>query len=570
MKTTDRGRTLQNLERLFHRGTVPSGDRALLDAFLAEGSEAAFEALVDRHGPLVRGVCRRLLSNPHDADDAFQATFLVLARKGARIRDPDRLGPWLYGVALRVAAKALARAARRRDRDRLVNDIPAPAEPTAEWSDVMPIIDAELNRLRTKHRDVLVICLIEGASTEEAALRLGCPVGTVKSRLARARETLRARLIGRGVAPTVALAVLTSSNALASPVPSTLTRATLKTITAKAVPPGLAALITGVAPTMLAKTSLIALVGCVGVAGLSAAYWAEPSQVQDQPSLAKTEAKPKTVEVSDAAKRKVRNMREIILAAHNHHSAKETFPPPWISGHRGTPLLSWRVALLPYLGEEELYQQFHLDESWDSPHNFSLIERMPAVFETPDSPAPKGQTRFCNLAGRGGTMFDPTLLTGIPNQGPRGVRLDEVTDGASNTVFVAVAQSPTVWTKPIGGAPFLPNRFSPPLDESDPRGIVLGMVDGSVRFLSPKTSPRFFTALATRNGGEIVDWSNPDNIRQLQPSPEPTTPPTPVEPQTTPSDNHEPTLEQRLKNVEEKLDRLLRKLDEAPRAGGFE
>jgi len=560
MRTTDRGRALQDLERLFHRGTVPSSDRSLLDAFLAEGSEAAFEALVDRHGPMVRGVCRRLLSNPHDADDAFQATFLVLARKGARIRDPDRLGPWLYGVAVRVAAKARAQASRRRENGGEIADVPAPVDSSAEWSDVMPIIDAELNRLRAKHRDVLVLCLIEGASAEEASLRLGCPVGTVKSRLARARETLRARLTSRGVTPALALAVASSSSALASPVPSTITRATLKTITAKVVPPGVAALVTGVAPMMLAKTSLMAIVltACVG---LSAAYWSKPSPAQEQAPSEKAEAKAETVEVSDAAKRKVRNMREIILAAHNYHSAKETFPPPWISGARATPLLSWRVELLPFLGQEELYKQFHLDESWDSPHNFLLIEKMPAVFETPDAPAPKGLTRFCDLMGQGGTMFDPSLRAGIPSQGPRGVRIDEVADGASNTVFVAIAQRPTVWTKPLGGAPFIPNRFSPPLDESDPRGLVVGMVDGSVRFISPKASPQFFTALATRNGGEIIDWSNPDNVQQSRRSPGPSIPPTPAEPQTPPPASQEPTLEQRLKNVEEKLDRLLRKLD---------
>jgi len=569
MKTTDRGRALQDLERLFHRGTVPSSDRALLDAFVTEGSEAAFEALVDRHGPMVRGVCRRLLSNPHDADDAFQATFLVLARKGARIRDPDRLGPWLYGVALRVAAKARARAARRRENGGEIADVPAPVDSTAEWSDVMPIIDAELNRLRAKHRDVLVLCLIEGASAEEASHRLGCPVGTVKSRLARARETLRARLIGRGVAPAVALTALASSAALASPVPPTLTRATLQTITAKVVPPGVAALIAGVAPAMIWKTTLttLALVGCVG---LSAAYCSKPSPAQEQPPPVNAEAKDKATEVTDAMKRKVNNLKQIILAAHNYHSDKETFPPPWISGDRGSPLLSWRVALLPYLGQEELYKQFQLDEPWDSPNNFPLIEKMPAVFETPDAPAPKGLTRFCDLVGQGGTMFDPTLRTGIPSQGPRGVRLDEVTDGASNTAFVVVAQRPTVWTKPLGGAPFIPNRFSPPLDESDPRGIILGMVDGSVRPVSPKSSPQVFTALATRNGGEIIDWSNPGGVPQLANATQPAL----AEPEATPATNPEPALppalEQRLKTVEEKLDHLLRKLDEAPRAGGFE
>src|SRR5262245_16060583 len=105
---------IRDLNRLLRRGVAPSGDGALLERFLAEGGDPAFEALVARHGPMVLGVCRRILASPHDADDAFQATFLVLARKAARLRAPDRLGPWLYGVATRVAKKARMRAARHR------------------------------------------------------------------------------------------------------------------------------------------------------------------------------------------------------------------------------------------------------------------------------------------------------------------------------------------------------------------------------------------------------------------------------------------------------------------------
>ena len=114
MRTKVQGRVLQDLDRLFRRGIVASEDGALLDRFVADGNELAFEALVARHGPMVRGVCRRLLVDPHDADDAFQATFLVLVRKASQLRDPNRLGPWLHGVARRVAAKARTRSARHR------------------------------------------------------------------------------------------------------------------------------------------------------------------------------------------------------------------------------------------------------------------------------------------------------------------------------------------------------------------------------------------------------------------------------------------------------------------------
>src|SRR6516165_6023914 len=136
---------IRDLDRLFRRGVAPSADGALLEQFLAEGDESAFEALVVRHGPMVLGVCRRMLVSPHDADDAFQATFLVLARKAARLRAPDRLGPWLYGVATRVAWKARKRAARHRHE--ALTECPARERREAEWSDVRPILDAELGRL---------------------------------------------------------------------------------------------------------------------------------------------------------------------------------------------------------------------------------------------------------------------------------------------------------------------------------------------------------------------------------------------------------------------------------------
>ena len=123
---------IRELGRLFRSGALPSEDGALLACFLAEGDELAFEALVKRHGSMVLGVCRRLLGDSHDADDAFQATFLVLVRKARQIRDSKRLGPWLYGVATRVATKARARELKRRGRLRAVPaDIPARSDARA-------------------------------------------------------------------------------------------------------------------------------------------------------------------------------------------------------------------------------------------------------------------------------------------------------------------------------------------------------------------------------------------------------------------------------------------------------
>ena len=125
----------RDLARIFERGSA-SEDRALLDRFRADGDPEAFEVLVARHGPMVQGVCRRLPAGPHDADDAFQATFLVLVRNAGRLRDADRLGPWLYGVAGRVATKARARQARRRERTPIrEGDFAAPGRAEGSLSD---------------------------------------------------------------------------------------------------------------------------------------------------------------------------------------------------------------------------------------------------------------------------------------------------------------------------------------------------------------------------------------------------------------------------------------------------
>ena len=183
MSANRKGSAFRDLGRIFRKGVLRR-ETGLLDLFVAEGDESAFEAIIARHGPMVLGVCRRLLGESHDADDAFQATFLVLLRKVRQLRDAERLGPWLYGVATRVATKARVREARRRGRLRAVPaDIPAPLTVVGDLVDVRLIFDSELGKLSPKLRDILVLCLLEGATAEEASCRLSCPLGTVKSRL---------------------------------------------------------------------------------------------------------------------------------------------------------------------------------------------------------------------------------------------------------------------------------------------------------------------------------------------------------------------------------------------------
>src|SRR5262249_44481771 len=148
---------------------------------------------------MVLGVCRRVLGNAHDAEDAFQATFLVLVKKAPAVVPRELVGPWLYGVAYRTALKARALAARRREIERQVTAMPPQAPPPAAGLALGPLPDRDLSRLPEKHRLPLVLCGLEGKSKREAARQLNLPEGTLSSRLARAREALRGRLARRGV-----------------------------------------------------------------------------------------------------------------------------------------------------------------------------------------------------------------------------------------------------------------------------------------------------------------------------------------------------------------------------------
>ncbi len=174
-------------------------DGQLLQAFLTGREEAAFAALVHRHGPMVLGVCRRVLRNDHDAEDAFQATFLVFLRKAATVAPRELVGNWLYGVAYRTALKAKTLTARRRAKESRVRTMPQPPE-ADDWLDLLPVLDQELNRLPEKYRVPVVLCDLEGKGRKEVARHLGWPEGTLSGRLARARQLLARRLARYGLA----------------------------------------------------------------------------------------------------------------------------------------------------------------------------------------------------------------------------------------------------------------------------------------------------------------------------------------------------------------------------------
>jgi RNA polymerase sigma factor (sigma-70 family) len=266
MATAPADTLLRHLHKLAAGGAQHWTDRQLLDDFAQRRDEAAFAALVSRHGPMVLRVCRRVLGHEQDAEDAFQATFLVLAQHPRSIRRREALASWLHGVAYRIAMKAMRSKARRRHHEARV--LPPAPQPAAgrTWGEVQAALDEELQRLSERFRAAFVLHVLEGKSGPEAAAALGCKEGTLKSRVSRARRSLQRQLARRGIqlAALLAAVAVAESSGRAS-MPAALARATVRLgllvaaggPAAGTVPARVAALAAGVTRTMsLAKTKI--------------------------------------------------------------------------------------------------------------------------------------------------------------------------------------------------------------------------------------------------------------------------------------------------------------------------
>ena len=284
---------LRDIQTLFDSGTAGSlSDRQLLERFLGgrDGSvETAFEALVLRHGPMVLRVCQNVLQDPADAEDAFQATFLVLVKRCRSIRRLESVGSWLYGVSLRVASQARRDSARRRAAERkrglsiMVGSDPRDQR-ERENAEFGPVVQEEVQRLPEKYRAVVLLCYWQGLTQEQTAARLNCPLGTVRSRLSRARRLLHRRLAHCGLAPLAGALAFALDGAVASaqasrlaPVAAALIQSTVRAgcraaagqATAEVVSAGVASLIHRVLWSMtMIKVKGVAiclvLVGLVG------------------------------------------------------------------------------------------------------------------------------------------------------------------------------------------------------------------------------------------------------------------------------------------------------------------
>jgi RNA polymerase sigma factor (sigma-70 family) len=280
------------------RGGSHCTDRQLLEDFTARRDEAAFAALVARHGPMVLRVCRRVLNHEQDAEDAFQATFLVLVQNTQAIRRRDALAPWLHGVAYRTAMKAKRSAARRRKHEAERRALTAQSATPATWDDVQAILDEEIQRLPAAFRAAFVLCVLEGKSGAEAAAELGIQPGTVSSRLTRARQRLQQRLARRGIELSALLAAIAvAENSSSAAVPALLASTTVRVgllvaaggTAAGVIPAHVAKLAAGVTKAMflmkakIATAILLTVSLLAGSAGLLA-----HRALADKPSQAKT------------------------------------------------------------------------------------------------------------------------------------------------------------------------------------------------------------------------------------------------------------------------------------------
>jgi C-terminal peptidase prc len=227
---------VRHLRRLAGEGAAEPTDRELLTRFASRRDQAAFAALVERHGPMVLGVCRRALHQEQDAEDAFQATFLVLARKASSTRWRDSVHNWLYEVASRLAAESRTRAARRRRHEEQAGRGRPEALPPDAGRELAAVLDEELGRLPARCREPLLLCYLEGQTTDQAARRLGWSLRTLQRRLAQGRDLLRHRLTRRGI--TLSAALLAPTLAHGAGVPALLSVSTVRSALAFAAGAG--------------------------------------------------------------------------------------------------------------------------------------------------------------------------------------------------------------------------------------------------------------------------------------------------------------------------------------------
>lgn len=483
-------------------------DAELLERFAATRDESAFELLVWRHAAFVQRVCKSVLRDHHAAEDAAQATFLVLSRKAHTFARRGSVVGWLYRVARRIAVRAAKERLRLNARTAELDLLPnARAESDIALDEIAALCE-EMDRLPERYRVPVLLCFFEGLTHAEAASRTGWPVGTVAGRLARAKDLLSRRLSQKGVGVAAMVLGLPASAFVSSTANAAVTYATSNTV--PGVEPNVINLAEGALKTMTSftwkLTAAAVAVACVvsgvtaAVLGFSPAPVVPPIPPTPAPVAAPIPQKKDANErIADAAQRarSQNNLKQIVLAIHNYHDANAHFPQD-IVDKDGKPLLSWRVHLLPYVEQAPLYMQFKLDESWDSENNKKLLAQMPDVFRVGFEPKGETKTYYQGFAGNG-TFFDPD----------KKLKLDDVVDGTSNTLAVVEAGPPVEWTKP-GGIAYDGKKDLPKLEGPFSNTLIGATADGaaySFRRDIDETDLRRLIAVAD---GEVV---SPQDLR---------------------------------------------------------
>ena len=496
--------------------TAGAEDADLVARFAATRDEAAFELLVWRHAALVQRVCQAVLRDHHAAEDAAQATFLVLARKAGSFGGRRSVVGWLYRVSRRVSVRLARQRARLPVGVAVLDSVPARAAGDVA-DDSAVVVCEEIDRLPEEYRVPVLLCFFEGLTHAEAAHRTGWPVGTVAGRLARAKDLLARRLSRRGFG-LGAIALPAASAAFVGSTARAAAAFAAGTPAAGLVTPTVLSLARGASTTMTTTLLKLSAAATVVVCAVTAGVWgfAPPGTTPPGPAGAgdPAPAPPDTpmgaaggvagpvpgpevrpaVPDADAPQRarSANNLKQIMIAVHSYHDQQKCLPRD-ITDTGGKRLLSWRVHLLPYLDQEALYKQFRLDEPWDSETNKKLLAKMPAVFRTGTQPKEATTTYYQGFVGPG-TVFEPgerITLAGIP-------------DGTSNTIGVIEAGPAAEWTRP-GGIAYDPKQPLPKLVGPFANVRMVGMMDGSAAAFKPDLKDDAFRKFVERADGEVVD-----------------------------------------------------------------
>lgn len=510
-------------------------DAALLARFAADRDEGAFELLVWRHAGMVLRACRSVLHDHHAAEDACQAVFLALARRAHAVGRRGTVAGWLFRVARRTAARAARRIAAPpvAPTDRL-DRLPAPVVDAGLDPDAASALYDELDRLPEKYRAPVLLCFLDGLTYTDAARRLGWPVGTVAGRVARAKDQLRRRLSGRGICvPAAGVGALVGGAPALAASPAFVAataRAGIAFAAGGGTAPGVSDPVLELARgavRVMTVTKVRWAAGVIATCAVLAAggVWAAgrvpgPVLPMDPPPAQPTspaaggsgaeEPRPAAREATATQRRRsLDNLTRIMRAFLAYHDVYGHFPAD-VRDWGGRPLLSWRVAILPYVEQGELYRQFRLTEPWDSEHNLKLLARMPPVYRVGFEPEGSTHTHYQVFAGPG-TPFGPRRVgpqggaaapggsapggdAGAAGPGggpPLGIaaqpalppaRIGDIVDGLSNTLGVVEAGPPVPWAKPAD-IPYDPKGPLPKVDWPFSNELHAATMDGAVHAL---------------------------------------------------------------------------------------